>query len=82
VDAVHPVDDRPVGVRVGAQRIADVDAFDDQHLAVQLDLAFRVSPETTASGGDAARLERAPEGADQSTGRGGDDVVEGGGVRR
>jgi hypothetical protein len=45
-----------------------VDVFDDQDLVVQLDLADRVCLETTVSGGDAARLQRAPEGPGQSAG--------------
>jgi hypothetical protein len=40
--------------------VGEVDAPDDQDLAVQLDLTDRVCPETTVSGGDAARLQRAP----------------------
>jgi hypothetical protein len=58
-----------------------VDAPDDQDLAVQLDLADRVCLETTVSGGDAARLQRAPEGPGQSPGGRGHQVVQGGGVR-
>ena len=45
-----------------------MDVFDDQDLVVQLDLADRVCLETTVSGGDAARLQRAPEGPGQSAG--------------
>jgi hypothetical protein len=37
-----------------------MDAPDDQDLAIQLDLADRVCLETTVSGRDAARLQRAP----------------------
>jgi len=48
--------------------VGDVDVFDDQDLVVQLDLADRVCLETTVSGGDAARLQRAPEGPGQSAG--------------
>jgi hypothetical protein len=55
---VQPEDplDRGALAFVGGQPVGDVDAPDDQDLGVQLDLADRVCPETTASGGDAARL--------------------------
>jgi hypothetical protein len=82
VEAMHAVDDGWVHARLYPQPVADMDALDDENLALELDLAFGIGAETTVSGGDVARLERAPERADQSTGRGGDDVVEGGGVWR
>jgi hypothetical protein len=81
VQPVGPLNLGAVGALVEAQLVADVDAFDDQDAAVEFDLAFSVGSETTVSGGDVARLERAPEGADQSTRGGGHDVVEGGRVR-
>ncbi len=65
--AVNPLDDRSVRVGVDGEPVSHVDAFEYQHAAFELDLAFRVGPETTASGGDAARFERAPECASQST---------------
>ena len=71
-----------VHVVVDPEVVADVDALEHQDAAVQLDLALGVSPETTASGGDTARFQRAPERAGQSTGRRSDDVVERGGMRR
>jgi hypothetical protein len=80
VEAEHPLDRGPLWL-VGGQPVGDVDAPDDQHLAVQLDLADRVCLETTVSGGDAARLQRAPEGPGQSPGGRGDQVVQGGRVR-
>jgi hypothetical protein len=61
--------------------VGEVDAPDDQDLAIQLDLTGRVCLETTVSGGDAARLQRAPEGPGQSAGGRGHQVVQGGGVR-
>ena len=38
------------------EQVADVDPLDHQHAALQLDLSFGISPETTASGGDTARF--------------------------
>ena len=82
----HPLDRRPL-LLVGDHRLVDhqmvgeVDASDDQDLGVQLDLADRVCLETTVSGGDAARLQRAREGPGQSAGGRGHQVVQGGGVR-
>ena len=79
VQPEHPLDGGPLGL-VGGQPVGDVDTPDDQDLAVQLDLTDRVCLETTASGGDAARLQRAPEGPGQSAGGRGHQVVQGGGV--
>ena len=69
VEAVHALHHGQVHIGAHGEQIADVDPLDHQHAAVQLDLSFGLSPETTASGGDAARFERAPERAGQSTGR-------------
>jgi hypothetical protein len=74
VEAEHPLDRGPLGL-LGGQPVGDVDAFDDQDLAVQLDLADRVCLETTVSGRDAARLQRAPEGPSQSPSRRGHEIV-------
>jgi hypothetical protein len=80
VEAEHPLDRRPLRL-VGDQQIGDMDAFDDQDLGVQLDLADRVCLETTVSCRDAARLQRAPEGPGQSPSGRGHQIVQGGGVR-
>jgi hypothetical protein len=86
VQPEHPLDRRPL-LLVGDHRLVDhqmvgeVDAPDDQDLAFQLDLTDRVRLETTVSGGNAARLQRAPEGPGQSAGGCGHQVVQGGGVR-
>ena len=82
MEAVHPLHHGQVHVAVDDEVVADMDPLEHQDAALQLDLAFGVSPETTASGGDTARFQRAPERADQSTGRRSDNVVEGGGVWR
>jgi hypothetical protein len=80
VQPEDPLDRGPLGL-VGGQPVGDMDAPDDQDLVVQLDLADRVCLETTVSGGDAARLQRTPEGPGQSAGGRGHQVVQGGGVR-
>lgn len=79
---MHALDGCHVHAGVDDQLVASVDALDYQDTALEFDLTFRIDPETTASGGDPARLERAPERADQSTSGSGHDVVEGGRVRR
>lgn len=81
VEAVHPLDYRPVGSGVEAQVVADAYALDHEDLAIQLDLPLCVGAETTVSGWDAARLKRAPESADESTRCRRHDVVQGGRVR-
>ena len=80
VQTKHPLDRGQLAF-VGGQPVGDMDAPDDQDLVLQLDLADRVCLETTVSGGDAARLQRAPEGSGQSAGGRGHQVVQGGGVR-
>jgi hypothetical protein len=82
MEAVHAFDDGSVHARVDLEHVTHVNALDDENLALELDLAFGVGAEATASGGDVARFERAPERSDQSTGRRGYDVVERGCVRR
>jgi len=62
--------------------VRDMDAFDDQDLAVSLDLASSVRDQVPTGCVDAARLQRAPEGSRQSTAGGGDNVVDRGGIRR
>ncbi len=50
-------------------------------MVLQLDLSGRVGVETTVSGRDAARFQRAAQRAGQSTGSGGDNVIQRCGVR-
>ncbi len=64
------------------QVIPHLDAADDQHFSVQLDLAGRLRTEPALSGGNPARLQRAPKGPRQSPGGGRHDVVQRGGMRR
>ena len=65
-----------VDVVVDAQRVLDVDAPDHEHAVLRLDLPGRVARELPSCGVDVARLQRASEGAGQSAGSRGDDVVE------
>lgn len=82
MDVVRALDAVAIGVGLDLEGVGGVDALHHQGLAVELDLAGDLGPETTASGGDAARLQRAPEGAGQSaTGRR-DQVVQRGRLRR
>jgi len=80
VGVVRPFDGLPIGIGRHAELVANVDPLDDKDLVLDLDVAYGVTPETTAPGGDVARLERAPECARQSAGGGCHHVVERGGV--
>ena len=65
-----------VGVGVEREREADVDSLDHEHAVLSLDLADRLCGQSSFSGGDLTRLQRASEGAGQSPGGRGDHVVE------
>src|SRR6267143_4182698 len=80
VDAVHALRRLPLLGRT-LQRELHVDAPDHQRLAVQLHLSCGFRDELPGGCGDLTRLQRASVGAEQSTRRGGDDIVERGGVR-
>jgi hypothetical protein len=58
-----------------------MDAPYDQHIVFFLDFADRLGAEATFARRNFARLQRAAKGAGQSTGGGGHQVVERGGVR-
>ncbi len=62
------------------QHVAHADSLDDKHLLLEVDLAFGFRCEIPLAGVDPARLQRATQGAGESTGGRGDDVVEGRGV--
>ena len=62
------------------QPISNTNALDHQHLVLDLHVAFSITDEPAASGVDPARLQRATQGAGQSTRRGCHDVIERGGV--
>jgi hypothetical protein len=65
-------------VRHAAQRVVNFDALDDQDLVLDIDLAFGLGGQFAAARVDPARLQRATQGAGESTSRGGDYVVESG----
>jgi len=62
------------------QRVADVNPLDHEHLVLEVDLAFGLGRKPTLARVDPARLQRATQGAGESTGGRGDDVIESGGV--
>ncbi len=62
--------------------VRDVDAFDDEHTIFCFDVANRVRNQIAAACVDLARLQRASQGAGQSTGRGRHDPINRGGIRR
>jgi len=66
---------------VKPQAVADVDAPDDQYLAVQFDLAGRLRGKETLPGWNPTRLQRAPKCSGESPGGSCHDVVQRGGVR-
>jgi hypothetical protein len=76
-----PVDRPPVGVGRHAQLVLDMYPFDHQDLVVELDLTDGVTAETTVPGGDAARLQRTPERAGQSTRSRRHHIIQGRGMR-
>jgi hypothetical protein len=54
----------------------NVDSLDDEDAVIQLDLSPDAPRESAAARVDLARLQRATEGADESTAGGRDDVVQ------
>lgn len=81
VKAQHPVNDRPVRARAGPQPVPHEDPLQHERAVLQLDLTGRVGAETTVSGWDAARLQRAAQRPGQSTSRRRYDIVQRGGMR-
>ena len=81
VETEHPVDFGAVDVLLGGETVGHPDALDDQRVSLELDLTNCFGTETTVSGGDAPCFQGAPEGADQSTARGRDDIIQRCGVR-
>ena len=65
---------------VKLQAVANVDASDDQHLPVQLDLTGCFRGQESLPGRDPARLQRAPKGSGESPGGGSHDIVQRGRV--
>ena len=76
VHRVHALDGLAMR-RVGLQVVEDMDPPDDEHFAVLADFAGDIGLQLAAARIDSARLQRAPEGSDQSAAGCGDDVVEG-----
>ena len=62
--------------RATSQLIADPNALDDEHAALDLDVALGLGCEVSLAGVDLARLQRATQRAGESTCRGGDHVIE------
>ena len=81
VDGVDLLDDLALIFR-RAQPVANKDSADDQHVAVQFDFASHFRDQLTVAGINLTRFQRAPEGAGQSSSRGGHHVIERGGARR
>jgi hypothetical protein len=67
---------------VGAarERVPDADPLDDENFVLEVDLAFGFRRELPLACVDPARLQRATQGAGESTGGRGDDVVKGRGM--
>jgi hypothetical protein len=63
-----------------AQQVANPNPLDHEHLFLQDHVAFRFGAQSPVTGVDLARLQRAAEGAGQSTGSCGNDIVESGRV--
>lgn len=61
--------------------IADTNPLDDEDAILDLDVPLDIRKKAALISGNPARLQRATQGAGQSPGRGGDDVVERGRVR-
>jgi hypothetical protein len=76
VERVRPLRRLAFVVRTTNQPIADSDSLDDQDLIDNVDLALRLGAQAPITGVDPARLQRASQGAGQSTGGGGHHIVE------
>lgn len=70
----------PLVVRAADELVPDSDALDHEDLVLDNHIALRLGAEPALAGVDPARLQRATQGAGQSTGGGCDDVVERRGV--
>ena len=80
VEPEHPVDLGSVDVLAWGKAVSHPYAFDDEGVALELDLADSVRVETTVSSRDAPSFQGTAERAGQSSTRRGHDVVESGGV--
>lgn len=73
-----PLGRLPLVVGTAPEDVADPDSFDDQNLVLDMDITFGVSLQPPLARLDPARLQRAAQSAAESTGGGGDHVVESG----
>jgi len=64
------------------QTIIHMNSANDQNALVTDDLSLSIAHQAAIGGVNLTRFQRAPEGASQSTGRGGHHIVDGGGVAR
>ena len=78
---VRPLGGLTLVVRAAHQRVVHADALDDEDLVFYLDVTFGGRHQLAAARLDPARLQRATQGAGESTGGGRDHVVERRGVR-
>ena len=69
-------------LRTAEQAIANQDPLDDQYLVLDEDFTFGLRRQLAVARVDPARFQRAAQCPRESTGRGGDHVVEGRGVIR
>jgi hypothetical protein len=81
VKAQHPVDDGAVGTGARLQPVPHEDPLQNERAALEFYFTGRVGVETTVSGWDATRFQRATQRPGQSTSRRRDDVIQRGRVR-
>ena len=82
MEGVRPFSGLSLVLWTAEQAIAHQDALDDQDLVLDEDLTFGLRRQLAVASVDPARFQRASKCPCESTGRGGDHVVEGGGVIR
>lgn len=82
METVRSLSGLPLVLRAPLEPVIDSDPLDDQDLVLELDVPLRLRRQPSLRSIDTTRLQRATQGAGESTGRGRDDVVEGGGVLR
>jgi hypothetical protein len=80
VEGVRPLRGLALVVRAAGQRVANANPFDDEDLVLEVDLAFGFRRELPLARIDPARLQRATQGAGESTCGGRHDIVERGGM--
>jgi len=80
VKAVRALGGLSLVLRAAGQLISNANAFDHQHLVLDFHVAFSLAHEPAVAGVDPARLQRATQGAGQSTGSGCHDIIERRGV--